>query len=115
MRIIVAGGRDFKNYDILKDKCDNILHNLEFVEIVSGTANGADNLGEKYAEEKGYPIKSFPADWDTHGKSAGYIRNKEMAEYADSLIAFWDGESRGTRHMIALAKKEGLKIRIIKY
>jgi hypothetical protein len=116
MRVIIAGGRDFKNYELLKTCCDKILSNVKGeIEIVSGTANGADKLGEKYAKERGYKIKQFPADWDAHGKSAGYVRNKEMASYSDALIAFYDGQSKGTGHMIAIATASGLRTRIIKY
>ena len=85
------------------------------IEIVSGTANGADKLGEKFAKENGYPIKQFPADWDKNGKGAGYIRNAQMAEYADALIVFWDGKSKGTKHMIDLAKRANLKLKISYY
>jgi len=113
LRVIVAGSRDFNNYELLYNKCENILYNIKSVEIVSGGAKGADSLGEKYAKEKGYKIKQFNADWNSLGKSAGYIRNKEMAEYADALIAFWDGESKGTKHMINLANKNKLKVRVI--
>ena len=115
MKVIIAGSRDFKNYDLLVTKCDTFLKNQSNIQIVSGTANGADKLGEKYAREKGYSIKQFPADWDKFGKSAGYKRNKEMADYADSIIAFWDGKSKGTKHMIDLAEKSNLKIRIVKF
>ena len=124
-KVIIAGGRDFKNYSLLKAKCNLLLMNAlsfdsvgrlkEELEIVSGTANGADKLGEKYAKESGASLKQFPADWDKHGKSAGYIRNKEMAKYSTHLIAFWDGKSKGTKHMIDLAKEEGLKVRIVNY
>ena len=113
LRVIIAGSRDFNNYELLYNKCENILYNIKSVEIVSGGAKGADSLGEKYAKEKGYKIKQFTADWNSLGKSAGYIRNKEMAEYADALIAFWDGESKGTKHMINLANKNKLKVRVI--
>jgi hypothetical protein len=115
MKVIIAGGRGFDNYNLLSDSCDKILSNQNQVEIVSGTANGADKLGEKYANEKGYPIKQFPADWDKYGKSAGYKRNEEMAKYADALIAFWDGKSKGTKHMIDLARRYELKVRIVYY
>lgn len=118
-KIIIAGGRDFSDYELLRSKCDLYLKNLissnNDIEIVSGTANGADKLGEKYAMEKGFSIKRFPADWLNLGKRAGYLRNKQMAEYADFLIACWDGNSRGTGHMIDLAKANGLPVRIIKY
>ncbi len=115
MRVIIAGGRDFSDYAELSKYCDYILQNQKEIEIVSGTANGADKLGEKYAEEKGYLLKLFPADWGGLGKAAGYIRNEEMAKYADALIAFWDGKSKGTMHMINLAKEYNLKIRIYRY
>jgi len=115
MKIIIAGGRNFRDYDKLRESCDNILVNQKEVEIVSGTAVGADTLGERYAQEKGYEVKKFPAQWDLYGKSAGYKRNQQMAEYADGLIAFWDGKSRGTKHMIDIANKMGLKVRVVRY
>ncbi len=115
MKIIIAGGRDFNNYDLLRESCDYFLQNQLEIEIVSGAANGADKLGERYAEERGHQIKKFPAEWDKYGKSAGFKRNVEMADYADGLIAFWDGVSKGTSHMINESKKKNLKVRIIKY
>jgi len=115
MKVIIAGGRDFDDYEKLRSYCDYLLQNKDNIEIVSGTARGADKLGEHYAAERGYPVKRFPADWGSHGKSAGYLRNEEMADYADALIAFWDGESRGTQHMIDIAKKELIEIRILYY
>ena len=114
MKIIIAGSRDFDDYKKLRKYCDFYLQSQTDIEIVSGTAKGADQLGEKYAKEKGYPVKQFPADW-SKGKSAGYVRNEEMAKYADALIAFWNGLSKGTGHMIDLAKKYKLKIRICNY
>jgi hypothetical protein len=117
-RIIIAGGRDFNDYNRLKEKVDNLIsekRKTHQIYIVSGKARGADSLGEKYANENGLNIMEFPADWDKHGKSAGYKRNLEMAENADALIAFWDGESRGTKHMIDIAKEKNLPTRIIKY
>jgi len=115
MKIIIAGSRNFNDYNLLKTSCDNLLTQFTNIEIVSGTARGADKLGERYAREKGYDIKQFPANWDKHGKSAGYIRNDEMAQYADMLIAFWDGASKGTKHMIDLANKRGIKVEIVNY
>lgn len=84
------------------------------LEIVSGGARGADSLGEFYAEERGYLIKQFIPDWEI-GKQAGYLRNLEMAKYADALVAFHDGKSKGTQHMIDLAKKENLLVRVVNY
>lgn len=112
MKVIIAGSRTFDNYDLLCQKCNMILSLTP--EIVSGTANGADKLGERYAKEKGYTIKQFPADWNKYGKSAGYKRNEEMAKYADGLIAFWCGDSKGTKHMIDLSRSYNLKIKIVK-
>lgn len=113
MKVIIAGGRTFNDYKLLCQICDKALSLQNEVEIVSGTANGADKLGEKYAKEKGCPVKHFPADWDKYGKSAGYKRNEEMAKYADALIAFWDGKSKGTKHMIDLAKRYELKVKVV--
>ena len=115
MKIIIAGSRNFNDYNLLKSSCDNLLTQFTNIEIVSGTARGADKLGERYARERGYDIKQFPAIWDKFGKSAGYIRNDEMAQYSDMLIAFWDGTSKGTKHMIDLANKRGIKVEIVNY
>lgn len=113
-KIIIAGGRDFIDYDKLRDTCDYYLQNKEDIEIISGCARGADLLGMKYAIEKGYKLKKFPADWNL-GKSAGYLRNVEMGNYGDALIAFWDGKSKGTKHMIDIALNKNLYVRIIYY
>jgi ABC-type enterochelin transport system substrate-binding protein len=112
--IIIAGGRTFNDYDSLKDTLDEIL-TVEDFEVVSGGARGVDALGERYAKEKGHSVKLFPADWDKHGKAAGPIRNEEMAKYADGLVAFWDGSSRGTASMIKKAEKHNLEIKVIRY
>ena len=117
-RVIVAGGRKFNDYPLLENKLNNILSEVcktHTVHIVSGRAFGADELGERYANWNDLPIDSYPAEWDKYGKSAGYKRNALMADNADALVAFWDGKSRGTMHMIDLAKSKGLKIRVINY
>ena len=113
IRIIIAGSRTFNNYPLLKKTLDECIYNLETdeeIQIVSGGARGADKLGERYAKERGYSLKIFPADWNRYGKRAGFLRNNEMAEYADCLAAFWDNQSRGTKHMIDLAVKHKLKV-----
>lgn len=120
MKVIVAGSRGFDDYTLLTHELNKLQHisesaNKFITEIVSGTARGADKLGERWAEENNVKIKRFPADWNTYGKSAGYIRNQQMAEYADVLYAFWDGKSKGTKHMIDLAHKHNLKVRVISY
>ena len=116
MRIIIAGSRSFLNYSFLEQECDRIIGDYpDKITIVSGGAKGADRLGELYAEERGYNINRYPAEWDKYGKSAGYRRNEVMAQNADALFAFWDGESKGTGHMIDLANKHNLKVFVIKY
>jgi predicted Rossmann fold nucleotide-binding protein DprA/Smf involved in DNA uptake len=114
-KVIIAGGRDFDNYPLLKVKCDKILEGRKMVEVISGMARGADMLGIQYADEYGFNVISKPANWDEYGKSAGYRRNREMAAMADACIVFWDGKSRGTMHMIELAKENNLPLRVIRY
>lgn len=111
-RVIIAGSRDFDNYDRLKTICDHLLGHGKGatpvslpVEIISGTARGADRLGERYAAERGYKLIRMAADWDRYGKSAGYRRNRAMGELADMAIVFWDGQSKGTKHMIDIMKE----------
>jgi hypothetical protein len=114
-KVIIAGSRGFNNYEYLVKTMDHLLQNKKLVEIVSGTAKGADSLGEKYAEERSHSVKQFPANWDKYGKKAGYLRNEEMAKYADACVCFWDGRSPGTKHMIKLAKENNLKLIIKNY
>ena len=114
-RVIVAGSRDFDDYKLLKSKLDFYLKNKKDIVIMSGTARGADKLGEQYAKEKGYQLLKFPADWNTYGKRAGYIRNKEMLKNADAVICFWDGISKGTEHMIEITRKINKPLRVVKY
>ena len=115
-RVIIAGCRDFDDYALLKERCNDYLcekmetHN---VIIVSGHASGADALGERFAEEHGLQCEIHPADWGKYGRSAGPIRNAEMAEVSDALIAFWDGQNPGTRSMIELARKKGLQVSVV--
>ncbi len=114
IKLIIAGTRTFSDYNLLRRKIDFYLGDRADVEIVSGGARGADLLGERYAVEKGFSIKRFPANWNL-GKQAGYLRNKEMAEYATHTVLFWDGRSRGTKHMFDLAIANGLNARVVRY
>ena len=115
MKVIIAGSRSIdwhsftQMWALLPEEIPKLIS-----EVVSGGARGADSLGERYALERNLPCKIFPANWELHGKSAGYKRNAEMAEYADALVAFWDGESKGTGHMIDLAEKKRIQIRVVK-
>lgn len=110
MKVIIAGSRDFDDYEALK--AGIIESGFGITEIISGGARGADALGERYAEENSLALSIFPADWDKFGKSAGMIRNKEMADNADGLIAYWDGKSRGTKNMIDIANAKKLNVHI---
>lgn len=118
--IIIAGSRDFSDYAIVKKSLKKFLISKQTTDkptIICGMARGADMLGYRLAKEFKLPLKEFPADWDRFGKRAGYIRNDQMAKYAQEhgngvLFAFWDGQSRGTKHMIDLAKKYKLEIHI---
>lgn len=106
-RVIIAGSRDFNNYPGLVEVMDRLLANVtDEIIIVCGMEQGADRLGERYAKERGYAIRYFPADWDN---------NEQMAQNADALVAFWDGKSRGTKHMIETAQKHKLDIRVKHY
>lgn len=113
MRVIIAGSRKYTDYEhfltclpLIKDKVTSV---------VCGMAAGADSLGKRWAEENNIPVDKYPADWDQYGKSAGYIRNTEMAENADMLIAFWNGrvKNSGTKHMIDIAFKRKLPVMVI--
>jgi len=126
IRIIIAGGRKFNDYEMLKRtmlKFIRKLHDhIDFnkIEIISGNANGTDKLGEKFAREYNYNLSVMPAQWDLHGKSAGYVRNNEMLVYAKEadysvLVAFWDGKSKGTKDMIDISRKNLDSVEVVFY
>lgn len=103
LALAVIGSRDFDDYEFLK----KIIDYHPCTQIVSGGARGADTLAKRYAAEHCIPLKEFLPNWDAHGKAAGFIRNKQIVEAVDELVAFWDGESRGTKHSIDLAEQAG--------
>lgn len=110
MRCIIAGSRTITSYDLdktIKNSCFNPSV------IISGGARGVDSLGEEWADRNKVPVELFVPDWDTYGKAAGYKRNEKMAENAEALIAIWDGNSKGTKHMIDIATKKGLKVYVV--
>jgi len=107
-KVIVAGPRDY--FDYLTVQKAIISSEFDITELVSGGATGVDGMGEKWAKDNSIPVKSFYADWDKYGKSAGPIRNRQMAEYADALIAIVPYESRGTANMIKIAKALDLDV-----
>jgi hypothetical protein len=120
MKVIIAGSRGITDINHIYEAVEKSNYDID--QIVSGTAKGVDQLGEKFAEDNGIPIKRFPAKWNDlsvkkvlikegrYGKYnalAGFQRNAAMADYADALIAIWDGKSNGTRNMINLMKSQG--------
>lgn len=108
MKTIIAGSRTILNYwEVEKSVKDS---GFLISEVVCGGANGVDSLGRKWGKNNQIPVKEFLANWNQFGKRAGYLRNEQMAEYADALIAVWDGKSKGTKHMIELAKHKGLEV-----
>ena len=116
--LLIFGTRTFADYDLLRDKCDRYTRNCTVVEVVSGGAKGADALGERWAKERGIPVRQFPADWKKHGKAAGPLRNREMARYLAAhspagAVGFWDGESRGTRDMIGALREVGVRCKVV--
>lgn len=120
MKVIVAGGRDFKNYKLLKCTLDSFQQEYgNITEVISGTAVGVDKLGEQYANENNIPIKRFVPDWQGLGEKAGHVRNRLMGDYAKEhngmLVAFWDKQSKGTKGMIDYANNIGLKSVVVYY
>lgn len=106
MKVIIAGTRykdkvnkiPFDDFRLVVEAVER--SGFEVSEVVCGKAIGVDSLGEQYAIMKGISVKEMPANWAMHGKAAGPIRNREMAEYADAAVVIWDGESPGSRNMI---------------
>jgi len=115
MKIAIIGSRSFTDYELFKVKCDTILSNSKSITIISGGAKGTDRLAEKYAAEQNIPILIYKANWDLHGKSAGMKRNVLMLNDCTHVIAFWDGNSPGTLHMISQARINGKGLRVIKF
>lgn len=122
MKTIVAGGRDITDYEFVAGVLDK---HPEITEVVCGmalswlwkdhpTTGGVDRLGHRWATANKIPIKPYPADWSRYGSAAGHIRNGDMAEYGDQLIAVWDGKSKGTGNMIATMRKLGKPVFVIR-
>lgn len=108
MRTIIAGSREKVTLEDVVWAVENC--GWQITEVISGTARGVDQMGEEIAKALGLPVKKYPANWDLYGKRAGFKRNAEMADNADALLAVWDGQSKGTLHMIRTASQKGLKV-----
>lgn len=111
--VVIAGSRTFNDFTLLEYKCNEILLPYKDITIISGCAKGADRLGELYALDKGYTLHRMPAKWSIYGKSAGFIRNEQMAKLCDLSILFWDGRSRGTWDMYKTCKLLKKQVKVV--
>jgi len=108
VKTIIAGSRTITDWQILAAAINACP--WEITEVVSGGAAGVDTLAEEFAIEMGLRCLVIPAEWKTHGKRAGYMRNEVMLTHARHLLAVWDGASRGTRHTVQRAKQQGAEV-----
>lgn len=117
IRLIIAGTRTFTDYAKLCEVMATFVkeHPGQAITIISGTAQGADRLGEKWARENEVPVERHAAQWKRYERSAGFIRNRVMAATATHLIAFWDGKSKGTKHMIDLGTGHLVDVHVVAY
>lgn len=132
-KLIIAGGRDFRDITLLRTSFSDLARaelSLSWITIVSGMAKGADLMGRDFAKHYHIPYREFPADWKNldapgavirtgpHGQynaRAGHDRNEAMANFADGLLAFWDGRSKGTADMIKRMQDQNKFVKIIHY
>lgn len=115
-KLLICGSREFSDYDYFSSRLDEYLSSADLskIEIVSGGARGTDTLAEMYAEHRNIKFTKFSTDWQQYGHAASYVRNGEMAKYCrgpmNTTIAFWDGKSLGTKHMMREALRERMTV-----
>lgn len=119
-KVIVASGRGFDDYKMMRQKLFERFYNNKFfagniVKIISGMTDGADTLAIRYADENHLPKIMMPACWYYDRRRAGFLRNEDMLSIADALVAFWDGESHGTKHMIEISQEKGIPVWVFNY
>lgn len=118
MKLIIAGGRDFNDRALMISTLQELVSKGDIPncpELVCGMAKGADIMAWQLWNANHMPIHEFKADWDTYGKSAGYRRNVDMGKFADIAICFWDGKSKGTKHMIDIMKLQSKPVYVVGY
>ena len=118
MKVIIAGGRDFNDEDFMINSINSLIGTGAIPEpftLICGMARGADITGYYVCKDNDIEIIEYPADWNTHGKSAGFIRNREMADACDCAVIFWDGLSRGTANMISLMRNRNKPVYVFEY
>lgn len=118
--LVVFGGRDFADATLLYAKLDHFTAELGKLVVVTGDATGADRLAAAWALDRKHTLVIHYADWDTHGKSAGPLRNLEMVNSVRAVehkfaVAFHDGKSRGTADTLARVRAAGIPLRLVKY
>lgn len=108
--VAVIGSRNFSDYNLLES---TLISMPNITQIISGGAKGADSLAATYAVQHQLPLAIFRPDWKTYGKGAGIVRNRQIMEVAEMVVAFWDGTSKGTANSLKLAKSKGIPIRMV--
>lgn len=111
MRLAVVGSRTFEDYELLSANLQRINPSI----VISGGAKGADSLAKEWAKVNNKQYIEHLPDWESHGNSAGYRRNQLIVQNADGLIAFWDGQSKGTKHSIDIAQAKGIPVWIVRF
>ena len=107
IKLAIVGSRTFDDYECLCKETTSRFRIEDIEYIVSGGARGADSLGARFARENGIQLLEFKADWKTYGKVAGFIRNHDIVKACTHCLAFWDGQSPGTKHGIDLCEQYG--------
>lgn len=112
MKWVITGGRDITDKTLIESHLNDMMSKYgKPTEFIHGDCCGVDKIGGQWAEANNIPVKKFPANWSKHGKAAGPMRNREMAEYClkeDLCIGIWDGKSKGTKDMLTVCEKKGI-------
>lgn len=115
MVVAVVGSRTFTDWSLLDETLTAFHRATPISKIVSGGARGADSMAERWANAHTIPVTVFPAEWQKYGKRAGFIRNELIISSCDRCFAFWDGQSKGTKHDIDLCAKQNIPCQIIRF
>ena len=113
MKVGIIGSRGFNNYELVDEVMNEHIDKVEV--IVSGGAKGADTIGELWAKQNNKNLLIFKPEWGKFGKRAGFIRNQDIVKNSDLVLAFWDGQSKGTKNSIDLCEKFGIPVKVIYY
>lgn len=119
IKLAIVGSRTFDDYELMRREVRELLPLIaqtgDEIMIISGGANGADTLAVDLADELGLDVKVFNPNWDKYGKAAGVIRNELIVNECNFLIAFWDGESHGTKHSVDMARRLGKLSKVVRF